>query len=218
MSITELLSHPLFLGIWFVQTVAALTLLIRDLRRNNAHLPSLMKAVWTLTVVYSGLLGLAIYWISGRKEIPEDTDWRRGFRSVAHCYSGCGAGEVAGIVLAVGILALSTGWVVAVTFSFAYIFGIALTTGPLMQEGVGLGEALVDALTSETASIVVMEAVAIGSDLLLAGEARMGDVLFWSSLIVSLTFGLIAAYPVNVLLIKFGVKSGMADPREGAAA
>ena len=218
MSITDLLSHPWFLGIWFVQAVVSMTLLVRDLRRNNAHLPSLMKAVWVLTVLYSGLLGLAIYWSSGRKEIPDDTDWRRGFRSVAHCYSGCGAGEVVGIVLAVGVLALSTGWVVAVTFSFAYIFGIALTTGPLMQEGVGLGEALVDAFTSETASIVVMEAVAIGSDLLLAGDARMGDVLFWSSLIVSLTLGLIAAYPVNVLLIKLGIKSGMADPREGATA
>ena len=42
----------------------------------------------------------------------------------------------------------------------------------------------------------------------------MGDAIFWSSLIVSLTAGLVAAYPVNVLLIRFGVKEGMMDPRE----
>ena len=41
----------------------------------------------------------------------------------------------------------------------------------------------------------------------------MGDVIFWSSIIVSLSCGLFAAYPVNLLLLKFGVKEGMMDPR-----
>ena len=44
----------------------------------------------------------------------------------------------------------------------------------------------------------------------------MGEALFRSSL-VSLTAGLIAAYPVEVLLVRFGVKEGMHDPREMAA-
>lgn len=70
-----------------------------------------------------------------------------------------------------------------------------------------------DALYSETASITVMEIVAIGVDLWLAGPATVGDVRFWSSL-VSLTTGLVAAYPVNVLLVRWGVKEGMMDPRE----
>ena len=34
------------------------------------------------------------------------------------------------------------------------------------------------------------------------------------SLILSLTVGLAAAYPVNVLLVHFGVKEGMGDPRD----
>ena len=45
----------------------------------------------------------------------------------------------------------------------------------------------------------------------------MGDTLFWSSLILSLSAGLIVAYPVNVALVYMGVKSGMANPRESAA-
>jgi hypothetical protein len=44
----------------------------------------------------------------------------------------------------------------------------------------------------------------------------MSDPIFWSSLVVSLTAGLAAAYPVNVLLIRFGVKEGMHSPREMA--
>jgi hypothetical protein len=58
-----------------------------------------------------------------------------------------------------------------------------------------------------------MEAVAIGVDIWIAGEAKMHDVLFWTALLLSLTAGLLAAYPVNVLLIKFGIKEGMMNPR-----
>jgi hypothetical protein len=33
-------------------------------------------------------------------------------------------------------------------------------------------------------------------------------------MIVSLTCGLVAAYPVNLILIRMGVKQGMMDPRD----
>jgi hypothetical protein len=92
--------------------------------------------------------------------------------------------------------------------------GYALTVGPLMQEGVAFPAAMRDAFLAETPSITVMELVAIGVDLVLAGRASIGEPVFWSSLIISLSLGLFAAYPVNVLLIRFGVKEGMMDPRE----
>ena len=61
-----------------------------------------------------------------------------------------------------------------------------------------------------------MEIVAIGTDLWLAGEATLGDPLFWAALAFSLSMGLLAAYPVNFLLIRRGVKEGMMDPTEMA--
>jgi hypothetical protein len=121
---------------------------------------------------------------------------------------------VVGITLAQGILALSIGWVAAVTFGFAYLFGYALTIGPLMQDGVGFEEATWDALLSETPSITIMEIFAIGTDLLLAAEAHMGQTLFWMALAFSLSIGFIVAWPVNVALVKYGVKEGMSDPSE----
>jgi hypothetical protein len=169
--------------------------------------------VWIFTVAYSGPLGLWIYWVTGRKQIARDSVWRRGARSVAHCYSGCGLGEITGLLITVGLLSLGNWWVVGTTFTLAYVAGFALTVGPLMQEGIAPAVALRDAF----ASITVMEIVAISVDLLLAGTATLGEPLFWSSLIVSLTAGLAAAYPVNVLLIRWGVKEGMHDPREMAA-
>lgn len=212
----QILSSPWFLVAWAVLMIPSEIVLFRDLAKRNSQLMPLMKVVWALTVLYSGPLGLALYWLTGRKEIPDDANWRRAGRSVAHCYSGCGMGEVAGILIAAGLLSLSTTWVVVTTFSLAYIAGIVLTVGPMVQEGTDFREALKDAFIAETPSIAVMEAVAITTDILLAGDATMGEALFWNSLIVSLTLGLLAAYPVNLFLIRKGIKDGMMDPREAA--
>lgn len=207
-------SSPVFLIVWAVLALACVGILIWDLRARNAHLMSLMKAVWVLTVAYSGPLGLAIYWTCGRKEIADDKLWRRSFRSVAHCYSGCGMGEIVGVIIAAGMLSFGNIGIAVTTFILAYVAGYALTVGPLVQDGVAFPTAMWDAVVSETPSIAIMEFTAIGADLFIGGSSGMSDPLFWSALIVSLTLGLVAAYPVNVLLIHFGVKEGMMGPRE----
>jgi hypothetical protein len=210
-----ILSDPAVLTAWALVVLVSTGILWWDLRKRNQAIPSLMKFVWTLVVLYSGPFGLAIYWYSGRTQISHDSVWRRGFRSTAHCYSGCGAGEVVGFTLLAGLLALeSTLVVTAGTFAFAYLFGYGLTIGPLMQEGVSFSEATMDAFYSETPSITVMEIVAIGTDLLLAGEAGIGEPLFWGALVFSLSMGFLAAFPVNTLLVEFGVKEGMKNPAE----
>lgn len=211
--VTPFLADPRLLLGWFSLAVLCVAVLWWDLRARNRALPSLMKGVWTLVVLYSGPLGLAVYWYAGRTQIAGDSVWRRGFRSTAHCYSGCGAGEVVGFTVLAGLLAVESSTVVIVgTFALAYLFGYALTVGPLLQEGVGLGEAIVDALLSETPSITVMEVTAIGTDLLIAGEATIGDPLFWGALVFSLSVGFVAAYPVNLGLVAVGVKEGMGNP------
>ncbi|SFR65828.1 protein of unknown function [Halogeometricum rufum] len=212
--LTPILSSPAVMGVWALLVVASVGTLWWDVRNRNQALPSMMKGVWTLVVLYSGPFGLAIYWYSGRTQISHDSVWRRGLRSTAHCYSGCGAGEVVGILTAQAILGLAIGWVAAITFGFAYLFGYALTVGPLMQEGVAFWESMKDALYSETPSITIMEIVAIGADLLLAASAHVTDVLFWMALAFSLSLGFVAAFPINVVLVNFGVKEGMKNPAE----
>ncbi len=204
------------MGVWVTVMLICLAVVIYDLRSRNPELMSLMKVVWILTVLYSGPVGLAIYYGSGRKQITRDSLWRKGFRSVAHCYSGCGAGEVIGVMIAAGLLSLSNWWISGITFVLAYAMGFALTMGPLLQEGESWSQALRDAAYSESASIAVMEIVAVGVDLWLGGKAGWNDPLFWSSLIISLSMGLLAAYPVNVLLIHWGIKEGMHNPKEMA--
>lgn len=202
------------LGVWVALNLAALGVLWWDLRERNRNLPSLMKLVWTLVVVYSGPIGLAVYWCTGRTQLDDDSLWKQGFRSTSHCYSGCGLGEVIGITAATVILSFSTFWVTVVTFALAYTFGYALTVGPLLQEGESFPTAARDALWSETPSITVMEIAAVGTDLLLAGGARWTEPLFWTALFFSLTVGFVFSYPVNALLVEVGVKEGMGNPAE----
>ena len=82
-----------------------------------------------------------------------------------------------------------------------------------MQAGEAFGVALKDSVVAESISITVMEASALSVNAGLAGDARIGDPVFWGALIISLSVGLLVAYPVNVLLIRFGVKQGMHNPR-----
>ena len=215
--IRTFLTNEYFLLSWGLGVTACLTALLYDLICKNASLASMMKLVWTFTVLYSGPPGLAGYYYAGRRQIIQDTLWRRAFRSVAHCYSGCGAGEIIGVLITAGLLSLENLWIAVSTFLLAYAAGFALTVGPLVQGSVGLHEALWDAFYSETASITVMEIVAIYVDLWISGDATIGDQLFWSSMMLSLSAGLVAAYPVNVLLVAKGVKSGMHSPKEMAA-
>lgn len=200
--------------VWCILAILSVLVLLFDLSRNNTGIMPLMKAVWILTVIYSGPLGLMIYYYSGRRQIRNNSIWRKGFRSVAHCYSGCGAGELTGVLIVSGLLSLGNLWVSVMTFLLAYVFGFGMTMGPLMQSGMSTREAFKAALISDTVTIAVMEVVAISVDLYLSYNASIGDVLFWTSLILSLTIGLVAAYPVNVLLIRMGVKGGMGDPRQ----
>ena len=206
------------LGVWLVLVAVSVAWVAYDLRTRNSHIASIMQWVWVLTVLYSGPIGLLIYRYSGRRQIPRDDLLRKGFRSVSHCYSGCGIGEVLGVIITVGIFALGNAWAAVITFVLAYIFGFAFNLGPMMQAGTPFWTAFKGAFFAETISIAVMEGVAITVDLYLGGSATMGDALFWSSLYISLSLGLFAAWPANLLLIKYGLKGGMADPRDTEAA
>ena len=217
-TLRSLLSSAWVLALWVTRSLICVAVLAYDIRRHNARTGTLMKAVWFLTVLYSGFLALLIYYYSGRRQIPRDSLWRKGFRSVAHCYSGCGAGEITGVFLAAGLLSPGNTGTALITFGLAYLFGYGMTLGPLLQGGMPLTQALLDTFYSDTATIAVMEVTAIGLDLWLAAWASPGDILFWTSLLLSLTAGLLVAYPVNVLLVHLGVKRGMASPRDNTPA
>jgi len=121
--IQSILNNWTGLSIWLVIVAACVIWVIYDLRTENSHIASIMKLVWVLTVLYSGPLGVLIYRYSGRRQIATDNLSRKGFRSVAHCYSGCGIGEILGVIISVGLFALGNFWATIITFSLVSRLG-----------------------------------------------------------------------------------------------
>ena len=126
-------------------------------------------------------------------------------QATLHCLTGCAIGEVLGMVLATAL-----GWgdvaSVALAVALAFLFGYALTIGPVLRAGVGFRRAAGVALASDTVSITTMEIVDNAFILIVPGAIAAGltDGLFWWSLAVSLVIAFVLTVPVNRWLIARG--------------
>ena len=127
------------------------------------------------------------------------------FRATIHCLTGCGIGEVLGLVIATAL-----GWhdlpSIALAIALAFIFGYGLTLWPLLRSGMAPGQAIRLALSADTLSIVTMEIVDNAIILLIPGamDAGLTSFLFWASLAVALAIAFAVTYPVNLWLIERG--------------
>ena len=88
----------------------------------------------------------------------------------------------------------------------AFLFGYALTLGPILRAGIELRRAARLTLASDTLSITTMEIVDNAFILIVPGAIAAGltDSLFWWSLTLSLVIAFIVAVPVNRWLIARG--------------
>ncbi|NHC14640.1 DUF4396 domain-containing protein [Motilibacter deserti] len=130
---------------------------------------------------------------------------RMAVSATLHCLTGCAIGEVLGMVLATW-----WGWgdaaSIALAVALAFVFGYALTVGPVLRSGLPLRQAVRVALAADTLSIVTMELV--DNAVLLAVpdamEAGLADPLFWGSLAFALAVAFVVTVPVNRALIGRG--------------
>lgn len=130
---------------------------------------------------------------------------RLAFSATIHCLTGCGFGEVLGLVIGTA-LGLSNVATIALAVALAFFFGYLLTMLPLLRAGLPVAHAARTALSADTASIVIMEVVdnAIMLGIPGAMDASLTDALFWGSLAIALALAALAAYPVNRWLIGRG--------------
>ena len=131
--------------------------------------------------------------------------WRTAMSATLHCLTGCGIGEVLGMVLgtAWGLTNLQT---ILLAVALAFVFGYALTLLPLLKAGLAFRAATGLALAADTVSIAIMEIVDNAIMLVIPGamEAPLDSLLFWGSLAAALTIAALAALPVNYWLISRG--------------
>jgi hypothetical protein len=135
---------------------------------------------------------------------------RLALSATLHCLTGCGIGEVLGLVIA-SLLGWHVAPSIALAVILAFFFGYSLTLRPLLASGVSLGQAVRLALAADTASIAVMEVVDNAVLLAVPGAMQAGltDALFWGSLALGLGVAFIVTFPVNRWLISRGGGHGL---------
>ncbi|MER7456298.1 DUF4396 domain-containing protein [Micromonospora sp. NPDC126480] len=151
---------------------------------------------------------------------------RLAISATLHCLTGCAIGEVLGMVIGTA-LGWSDAATIALAVGLAFLFGYALTVGPVLRSGVPLRTAIRVALVADTVSITVMEIVDNGVMLAVPGamEAGLASWLFWGSLAFALGVAFVVTVPVNRALIARGRghaivhrhhHAGHGDPATGA--
>ncbi len=130
---------------------------------------------------------------------------RQAVSATAHWLTGCAIGEVLGMVIgtALGWSNLAT---IALAVALAFLFGYALTIGPILRASIVLSTAIPLTLAADTVSITVMEIVDNVIMLVIPGAMESGVTswLFWGSLAVALAVAFVVTVPVNRWLIARG--------------
>jgi hypothetical protein len=95
---------------------------------------------------------------------------------------------------------------IAISIALAFVFGYALTLGPILGTGVPLPRAAGLTVASDTISVATMELIDNAFLLVVPGAmaAGLSDALFWWSLALSLAIAFVITVPVNRWLIASG--------------
>ncbi len=130
---------------------------------------------------------------------------RMAASATLHCLIGCAIGEMIGVTIGTHL-----GWqphqtvILAATLSF--ISGYSVSTWPLLRARVPFWQALKTVFAADTVSILTMTII---DNLLMvtipgAMDKNLAHPVYWLSRGISLVAAFIAAYPVNLYLLRRG--------------
>lgn len=211
--------------LWFILTGLSLIFLVYDLQTNTPSM-GIMKLAWVLIVLYTGPVGLFIFFLSCRQPLPGTHDeyikphWKQSVGSMIHCI----AGDATGIILAAIVtfqIGLPNGLDLIIEYSTAYLFGLLVFQALFMKSMLGGNYLLAVRKTifSETVSmnmvmVGMIPVMAIMRGLIPGGDDPKG-LMFWGIASVATLAGGITAYPINSWLVGSGLKHGMMTAASG---
>jgi hypothetical protein len=188
---------------------------------GRRHPMAIMDAVWPLTALYWGPLGLAPYFWFGRageggqhRNLPM---WQATFNGATHCGAGCALGDFIGDWIAFATAFALFGSLLAgkllLAFALAYLFGIVFqyfSVAPMRH--LGLRDGVVAAIKIDALSLLAYEVgmfawMAFSSWLFPALEPTR--LAYWLMMQIAMLLGFATTYPVNWALIAKGVKEKM---------
>ena len=133
--------------------------------------------------------------------------FKLAFSATLHCLIGCGLGEVAGMVIGT-ILAMNNHSTMILAIVLGFVGGFGLGVVPLKKAGYTWKAAFKQVLIAEGLSIAVMETFEVLVQVYTPGvmEAGLTDGIFWFGMLLGLIAGFIAAFPVNYIFVKKGIR------------
>ena len=211
------------LWLWFGLTLFSVAYVAWDLFTRTPEM-KVMKWGWVLVTLYTGPVGLLIYWFSCREPAPGSHEqfiaplWKQAVGSTIHC----AAGDATGIIVAAGItgfFGLRMGVDIWVEYAAGFAFGLLIFQALFMKDmmGVSYGEALRTSFLPEWMSMNAMMAGMLPTMVvLMTRDMRAMDATspwFLASMSAATLVGVVVAYPVNYWLVKNKLKHGMGTER-----
>jgi hypothetical protein len=218
-------------SISLVLAFASAALILNDIFvRGYRQRMRIMEAVWPVTALYFGPFASLGYRRWGRPNSPAwheatgaDPDYGERASTaigVSHCGAGCTLGDIIG-----AWLVFVLGWQLfgaALPAEYVVDFTLAFTIGIVFQyfaiapmRGVGLGRGVVAALKADTLSLAAFEVGLFGwmafMQLVLFTHPHLtpDHTAYWFLMQFGMVLGFMTAYPVNVWLIRRGIKEAM---------
>lgn len=147
--------------------------------------------------------------------------WQSVVLSTLHCGAGCTLADIVGewflffVPVAIGGSILAGTWVVDYLLALAFGIGFQYAAIRGMERMLPRGEAIRRAAKADILSLTAWQAgmygwMAVAIFALNGGEAMpRTSFVFWFSMQVAMACGFLVALPVNILLIRAGIKKGM---------
>lgn len=189
----------------------------------------IMQWVWPITCLYGGPIALWFYYKYGRKssqkwhDAHEDSGEYGEVVStsigVSHCGAGCTLGDIIGanIVFFLGLqiagMALWPEYII--NFSLAFVLGIVFQYYSIApMRSLGFKDGIVAALKADTLSLIAFEVgvfgfMALMQFVLFPSGIHPNEAAYWFLMQVAMVLGFATSYPVNVWLIRRGIKEAM---------
>jgi hypothetical protein len=211
------------LWIWFALTAASVAYVAWDLFTSTPEM-KVMKWGWILVTLYTGIVGLAVYWLSCREPAPGSHEkfvaplWKQSVGSTIHCL----AGDATGIIVAAAItslMGLPMWFDSLVEYVAGFAFGLLIFQALFMKDMLGgsYWDAVKGTILAEWLSMNAVMAGMIPVMLVLMTRDMTAmeptSPRFWGIMSLATLVGAVLAFPVNWWLVKNGLKHGMGTER-----
>jgi hypothetical protein len=206
--------------------VSAAIILV-DLLRHPQKM-AIMNWVWPITALYAGPLALWAYWTIGKGDARDAEPgsgmrprpfWQSVVVGVSHCGAGCTLGDIIAEVAIASLGLMIVGSMLLTEYMGDYILAFAL--GIVFQyfaiapmRGLSLLPGLRAAIKADALSLTAFEIglfgwMALSFFVLFHPRLTPIQPAYWFMMQIGMLIGFATSYPMNVWLIRRGIKEAM---------